>query len=47
MINKHFYRKEADIDESISSPLLLTPTYEQKTKISDRSEANDDENEMS
>lgn len=46
MFNKHFYRK-ADIDESIMSPLLLTPTYEQKTKISDRSEANDDDNELS
>jgi len=46
MINKHFYRKAKDIDESDMSPLLLTPTYEQKTKMSDRSEANDDENEL-
>ena len=46
MINKHFYRK-ADNDSPIMSPLLLTPTYEQKTKMSDRSEANDDENELS
>ena len=46
MINKQFYRK-ADIDESIMSAMLLTPTYEQKTKISDRSEANDDDQELS
>ena len=44
-MNKPFYRKP-DNYSPLMSPLLLTPTYEQKTKMSDRSEANEDENDL-